>query len=233
MIIGKGLLAENFKKYLDDEQVLIFASGVSNSLETKYSEFLREKELLLECVYKYSNMRLVYFSTCSIYEPVNNYRAYTQHKAEMENIISEKSNNYIIFRLPQVVGHSGNKSTLLNFLINSIKNGQHFEVWSNATRNFIDVCDVVSIADKILSEISVVDYCGIMNIASPFYYNLRETVGIIEKVIGKKGYYTFVDKGSHYEIPLQEMLNVYGDVGDIFGEQYLVNMIRKYYLLSN
>jgi hypothetical protein len=52
MIIGNGSLANIFiEKFKDDENIIIFASGVSSSKETRESEFNREKELLLKTLY--------------------------------------------------------------------------------------------------------------------------------------------------------------------------------------
>ena len=45
MIVGNGLIANLFREK-DRENVVFFASGVSNSLETEKSAFLREENLL-------------------------------------------------------------------------------------------------------------------------------------------------------------------------------------------
>lgn len=45
MIIGNGLIANLFTEH-DRENIIFFASGVSNSLETEKSAFLREENLL-------------------------------------------------------------------------------------------------------------------------------------------------------------------------------------------
>ena len=43
MIVGKGLIASQFNDWWKDKDVVIFASGVSNSKEGKQSEYEREK----------------------------------------------------------------------------------------------------------------------------------------------------------------------------------------------
>jgi len=58
MIIGSGMLARDFKSYEEDEHILIFASGVSNSNETRVSEFNREQELLIDSINKNTNKKL-------------------------------------------------------------------------------------------------------------------------------------------------------------------------------
>ena len=42
MVVGNGLIAKAFEFYLKDDHTIIFASGVSNSLEQKRSEFERD-----------------------------------------------------------------------------------------------------------------------------------------------------------------------------------------------
>ena len=66
MVIGNGLLAKSFSKYKDDDQVIIFASGVSNSKEVNPEAFMREMDLLRSITNK--DALLVYFSTCSVYD---------------------------------------------------------------------------------------------------------------------------------------------------------------------
>ena len=63
MIIGNGLIANSF---LDSDlnNIIIFASGVSNSKEENLLEFDREKKLLLRIIYENFNKKIVYFSTC-------------------------------------------------------------------------------------------------------------------------------------------------------------------------
>lgn len=46
MIVGNGLIAKEFLEYSNSKNILIFASGVSNSKEERVDEFLREENLL-------------------------------------------------------------------------------------------------------------------------------------------------------------------------------------------
>ena len=64
MIVGNGLIANLFKNE-DRENVVFFASGVSNSLETEKSAFLREENLLRKTLEENPEKIFIYFSTCS------------------------------------------------------------------------------------------------------------------------------------------------------------------------
>lgn len=79
MIIGNGDVASVLP---DRGDLLFFASGVSNSQETRESEFRRERDLLLS--FTDDPRRLVYFSTLStLYKD----SPYTQHKKQMEQLV--------------------------------------------------------------------------------------------------------------------------------------------------
>jgi hypothetical protein len=64
MIVGNGLIAREFKNF-EHEEVVYFASGVSNSINPSQSDFNREQKLLIESLK--TRKPLVYFSTTSVY----------------------------------------------------------------------------------------------------------------------------------------------------------------------
>ena len=63
MIVGNGLIAKAFDNFKDDK-VIIFASGVSNSLEQRKQEFDREENILSNVINENPEKKIVYFSTC-------------------------------------------------------------------------------------------------------------------------------------------------------------------------
>ena len=117
MIIGNGLISNAFKEYSNNEDYLIFASGVSNSGEDKDSEFMREFLLIKE--YITTDSKFIYFSTIN-----NGNSKYFIHKRNMENYISSNSKNYLIFRLPNVVGNGGNVNNIFNYLNQKVLNNE-------------------------------------------------------------------------------------------------------------
>jgi hypothetical protein len=60
MIIGNGLIAKSLKN-IDSKDHLYFASGVSNSLETRSSEFEREFSLLKNNIIQHKENKLFIF----------------------------------------------------------------------------------------------------------------------------------------------------------------------------
>ena len=62
------MMAKAFSAFLADGGVVIFASGVSDSLEDRREAFDREKSLLLRTLEDNAGKLVVYFGTCSAVE---------------------------------------------------------------------------------------------------------------------------------------------------------------------
>jgi hypothetical protein len=106
MIIGSGDLASVLP---DPDKKLFFASGVSNSMETRQKPFKREEELLLA---QNLGRHIVYFSTLSVFY---NDTPYTRHKMLMERLVKETFPTYTIVRLGNI-DWGTNPNTLINYL---------------------------------------------------------------------------------------------------------------------
>jgi|TARA_R110000851_G_scaffold205191_2_gene357183 UDP-2-acetamido-2,6-beta-L-arabino-hexul-4-ose reductase len=158
MIVGDGLIAKSFlKKYDKDNNIIIFASGVSNSEETNTDNFKREKDLLTSFLKTYPKIKFIYISTILIGYKDN---PYYNHKEEMEKLISKHSKDYIIFRVPQLIGNSGNSNNLVNYLVGRIKTGKSFEVYGGIKRAILDVEDLVNLVGYCKDIIT----CEIVNV---------------------------------------------------------------------
>lgn len=226
MVIGNGLLAKRFSFFREDESVVIFASGVSNSNETDQNLFDREIKLLSDTITRYQRAIIVYFSTCSVYDPELSTTPYVLHKLKIETIISGSAASFLILRLPQVVGGGGNKNTLFNYLYSNIKSGTYFEIWKKARRYLIDIDDVFTIADHLIKNRTF--YNRTINVAL-YQYSIFEIVHSIEKAINTQANCTLVDKGASYRINTDD-IKPYTDVLQLTPvNKYLQNIIKKYY----
>ena len=113
MIIGNADIAGAI---VDRPEFTFFAAGVSNSGETRWSELLRESELLLS-QRGVGPSHLVYFSSlCVLYADT----FYAQHKRQMEHLVrqewsGEYDRTYTIVRLGNITW-GRNPHTLLNHL---------------------------------------------------------------------------------------------------------------------
>jgi UDP-2-acetamido-2,6-beta-L-arabino-hexul-4-ose reductase len=145
MIVGNGLLANGFiEESFDHKKFIVFVSGVSNSKKTNEEDFNREKTLLLKTILENKLLKLLYFS--SILTGVQDNRYY-QHKLEVEDIVKKNSKDYIIFRVPQIIGKGGNKNNLVNYLKQSLISGEEMIIFKNTYRSLIDVIDLVRIVN--------------------------------------------------------------------------------------
>jgi nucleoside-diphosphate-sugar epimerase len=226
MIIGNGLIANAFNNtYWRESQVIIFASGVSNSKETLISEFSREENMLLDAVKL--NQKIVYFSTCSVDDPELQFSPYVLHKKKMEEIINGCS-DFLIIRLPQVVGATSNPNTIVNYLYSKIVSGATFDLWRYAKRNFIDIEDLQSIASYVLINLSMNK--AALNIACPFSISIVDLVSILEDLFQKKAFFKTVNFGSDYVIDTSVSDACASKLGIEFDVDYVKNVIKKYYL---
>lgn len=227
MVIGNGLIAKRFYQYADNDSYLIFASGVSNSKSAATEDFIREASLLKAVVENNPDKTLVYFSTCSIFDQSLKNSPYVTHKLAMERYILANARKFLIFRVSNIVGHSTNPHTVLNFLMNHIKQQQTFDLWLQATRNLIDIDDFFQIADSILQQRVFKNQC--VNIANPYNYPVKQIVDEIERFCGKKAIYSPVNKGFSFDIDISQIRPVIEELGLTFTGGYLSQLLTKYY----
>lgn len=106
MVIGDGDIASVLPERND---LLFFASGVSDSRCTDEHEYSREARLLLE---QDSRAHIVYFSSLAVFFSDTRY---TQHKRYMELLVRENFPNWTIMRIGNITWGI-NPNTLINYL---------------------------------------------------------------------------------------------------------------------
>lgn len=220
------MLARSFDRYRDHPDIVVFASGVSDSTVTDVAQFERETTLLVNSLDRQRNKLFVYFSTCSIVDPELSASSYVGHKLEMEGLIQARSSSYVVFRLPQVVGHGGNKNTLTNRLHASVRDGEQCQLWRNAYRYIIDVDDVSAICSYMIERDEYIN--RIINVAS-YRFSIFDIVRALESATRRSAIYTEVDQGASYDIDCYEAHNVARVLNIQFGDTYLQRVIKKYY----
>lgn len=226
MIIGNGQLAKAFQKSQLKDEVCIFASGVSNSNCTDEEQFKREKILLIDALNANKDKKFIYFSSCALSADEYPKNDYYKHKAKMENIIKEYSNNYYIFRLPQLFGDLILHKTLINFIYKSIEHNHKFNIYDEAYRYVIEIDDVRKIVEAYLTNH---DSCMTVDIANPHRYKVLDIVKVFEQLLDKKANYEVVQKEDKYMLDLsvvQNFIQTYGLKLD-FGEDYLLNKLSQ------
>lgn len=120
MIIGNGDIA---KVLPDRDDFIWFASGVSNSQETRNSEFTREKDLLFDQYDKAQDKRLVYFSSLA---PFYSDTPYTRHKRRMEQYV-KMFPKWTIIRIGNITWGT-NPHTIINFFKEQKARGEKLKI---------------------------------------------------------------------------------------------------------
>ena len=129
MIIGDGDIATVLNT-INRGDLIFFASGVSNSQETRESEYEKEKDLLLS---QDSDGHIVYFSSLAVLFADS---LYLRHKRRMEQLVKDTFKTYTIVRLGNITWGT-NPNTIINFLTEKIKNGKPFEI-QDVYRHLVD-----------------------------------------------------------------------------------------------
>jgi len=119
MIVGNGDIAGVLRE-VDRPDKLFFASGVSNSQETRESEYQREKDLFAQ---QSRDAQIVYFGTLAVFYSDTRY---TRHKLEMESLVKECP-MYALVRLGNITW-GDNPHTLINPLRVRVAEQKPFEI---------------------------------------------------------------------------------------------------------
>ena len=216
MIIGNGLMANIFK-LIDSNSLLIFASGVSNSMEDNDKEYKREFDLIK--LNSNTNKKFIYFSTIDI----NNDRKYFLHKKQIEEFISNNFQNYLIFRLPNIIGNGGNKNNIFNYFIKNITENNLIKV-QDVYKSLIDIDDILNICQYCMES----NNC-IINIASIEQIKVIDIINILSEELNIKptieeiktnNIYTTIKNSSVVEDSFIYL--------NIIKENYTKNIIKKY-----
>ena len=225
MVIGNGMVARSFAHLQEDPDVIIFASGVSNSQTSVQSAFDRERALIHQYVDQPG--LFVYFSTISVLYPCLAESPYVHFKRAIEQDILETFSRAIIFRLPNLVGPTANPHTLTNYLWSAVKSGMPFDIHRQATRYLLDVEHMAILCTR---DITQFESNTIRPIALDNKAGIEVFVRIFEDILGKSANFRLVDRGCDISIPTipPEALERLG-IPFTNGPDYNAMVLRKYY----
>ena len=225
MICGTGLVAKQLTAFKDRKDVLIFASGVSNSRETKEEAFEREEKLLLS--FRGTKAKLVYFSTCSLFDPASQGSRYVLHKIRMEDLVRNYFQEHLIVRLPLLIAHSSNPYTFFNFIQTCIKNGTSIPVQSNAWRYIFDAAEIGFFIPLLMKEQTEpgMEINMAFNNGAP----VPVLIQMFEKIMGKQAVIQKLEQGSFYEFDRNPFYSILPKANFNFDKRnYNFNLLEKY-----
>lgn len=227
MIIGDGLIGSAFSAtgHLYEDMV-IFARGVSDSNETSVEAFHREERLLLQMLAENKNKLFVYFSTCHVSKKTFIETPYLSHKLKMESHV-KKHPEFLIIRLPNVIGAEGNPNNLINLLFKKIYLNERVDIWENTRRNIIDNEDVAAIVNKLLkAKISN----RTVTVASTVNYSIEEIVNEISDFTNSKPERRKIEKSPNEDIyPSGIVRKIISEIDLDMDQRYFRRILEKYF----
>ena len=228
-IEGSGFIAKKFKKYsyfFKKNHAVLYAAGVSNSLETRKLEFQREINRITKFI-RANQKKIIYISTYSIFDKSRNHK-YVKNKLKIEKLIKKNVKEYIIFRLPEVVGLNKNSNTLVNFFFNKIKKKNNFYLWKNAKRNLMDIEDVIKLI--IFYVKSNKNNNRLINLLNLNFSKPIEIVRCLEDIANKKAIFK-IKKLKNYKFSIKNEIDkkVAKNLNLKFNNTYLYTILKKYY----
>jgi nucleoside-diphosphate-sugar epimerase len=226
VVIGNGMVAKAFSKYSTDENIIIFASGVSNSKEQRSEEFEREFLLLSNVINDNKKSKFIYFSTCSIFDKQVSETPYVVHKKEVEDYIKKNCQNYIIFRLPTVIGSSKNDKTLFNNFKNKILNSEVMEIQKNSFRFLIDIEDLSYILPFFIENVLIKNQT--INVSFNNKILVKDIVRLYEIILGRKSNVVLVDSENDFHFSNEFFINELNKINYQLKENYNYNLLKKY-----
>jgi nucleoside-diphosphate-sugar epimerase len=221
-IIGDGMIAQSFKKY-NLESVCIFASGVSDSSEIDVTKYVKEFELLKKTLSENNDKLFVYFSTLSILR--YDYTEYVKHKLFIESYIQNKSNNFLILRLPNIVGKTKSQNQLLPFFYNSLLENKTIQLNIETYRDLLDVEDLPKIVECCLSN-------KIFGIINASLGNKIRVIDIVEFLIKIHNVKNCKIDLTHNHQNIEYVNDIQNYFGDLTAKNVTMNpykIIQKYY----
>jgi nucleoside-diphosphate-sugar epimerase len=224
MVVGCGLLAKTMSSFENSDDVIIFASGVSNSKETNQNEYKRE--LILLNTFIGTNKKLIYFSTCSVLHDCQSISNYITHKKNIEDYIKNNFDNYLIFRLPNVVGETGNKNTSFNFFKNCLLSNTQLFIEIGSSRYFIDVDDITETLTPIILDPK--QNKKEINVCFNNKIDIFNFVMIMSKTLGVTPNIKLVDGGCSQDVDNREFISIINPKYKKIDQSYNLKIIKKY-----
>lgn len=219
MVIGNGMIARAFSDFMDEKDMIIFCSGVSNSMETDPKEFEREMNLI-KC-YLEGGKKFIYFSSTSVVDGSPS-TPYIEHKLYIEEYISKNHSDYLIFRLPIVLSFNSNSVTFFNFIKNRIINNEHIII-RDVCRYVIDIEDVKFIVSELLKK--GVEKNRIINICFDNFYKVSELVNMMEISLRKTANKKFENYSPNHKV---ENNYISKNFNHLYDNNYTSRVIEKY-----
>ena len=230
-IIGDGFIGKSLykiKKDLIKTNYIIYAAGISHS-KTKSKRNLN-KELSSFKIFLKNNLskKVIYISTADVTNSISNKSLYVKNKIKIEKLIKKRLKNYIILRLPQIIGKSKNKNTLVNYFYFNIKNNKPLVLIKNFKRNVLDIADILKLIKIIVYSKKTKN--KVIVLSNKYSVQPIDIVKIFEKKLNKIVNFKFKKiKKQIWPLYYQKNAHYFRKAKITFDRNYLLKTINKYY----
>jgi len=220
VVHGSGMMASAIRS-AKGIRGAVFAAGVSNSLETNEASYAREARTLREFIDQHTAEKIIYFSS---YVAAAGESRYARHKRDQEDLIAQYSRDFLVLRLPQVVGQTANR-TLISYLVHAARTGAVITIQKRALRSLVDVHDVGRIT-SLLTDKNV--RREVIAVGPPKPMTILEIVEKIESVLSVKIHYKLTDEGERQWEDLARLIGLLDPCDPLFDESYQNSVLEKY-----
>ena len=231
IIYGNGFIAKKFSIFnniLKKRKIVLYAAGISNSQENLKKNLSREINLFKNFYKKNRNNKIIYISTCSVNDNSRNKSKYIKNKIKIEKFIKTKFKKFIILRLPELIGRSNNKNTLINYFFYMIKNKKKFYLFKNTKRNVLDIDDVLKISKHVILDKKINK--KIICLSNKFFYTPQNIVKLIEQKLSIEAKYQLKSSiNQHWKLSDKSVLKYVKKAKIKFNKNYLQKALNKYF----
>ena len=193
MIVGSGLIARVFKNLKIPDDIIIHASGVSDSSCVSDIEFFREKTLVENSLR--NKKKLFYFSSQSCSNEGLN-TPYVIHKRKIEKTILTYSPENVVIRIPQIASRTGNSNNLIHAFYNMLVSGQVITCYNGVQRNLIKDIHLEIVFNHIIQN----SLSGLLSFSAPHCYTPLEILNSMENISNLKAKVKIIVKHDAQEI---------------------------------
>lgn len=213
MIDGSGQLFEyiskNIHKYNLDDNYYIY---VEHEKRAQYVS--TDFELICSTILKKSSTKtLIYISTTSILDSEEKETDYAQFNLKVEQFIQSNINEYLIIRLPIIIGL--NMNGLIEYIYESLVTKKTINVHKNACRYIIDVDDILYYINTNKDKKN-----QIINFALCDSFTIIEIIDAFSEIIKMPYNFNLINKGTCFQVQPLTNLNP---------QEYLSQVLNKYY----
>lgn len=226
-VLGHGAIAKRFANYNLQTKYIIFTGGLHNVIVQDIDDISNEEYLLKSALTTLTKSEtLIYFSSCTINDSTQESSPFIIHKIWAEQLIQSTVKNYLIIRLPEVLGLMNIEEGYINTLVSKFRAGDKIRLF-DAPINFIDLDHVYAIVNYILQKGDFKN--AIVNVASPNAIPALELMDVLEEHFDKLGDYEISPCSHAEEIDINSIRNTIDELGIDFGPNYLKRGLKKYF----